>query len=66
MKKEKLTFNTYDMMKKVRSPFATCKMTGAGAHKSKKDFKRKSQKLQDKKLFDSYRYLKIFNYFFYF
>ena len=54
MKKEKLTFNTYDMMKKVRSPFATCKMTGAGAHKSKKYYNRKSQKLQDKKLFDSY------------
>lgn len=44
-----------EIRKKARSPFSTCHMTGAGAHKSKKDFNRQAQKLEDKKLFDSYK-----------
>lgn len=51
-KKEKMviTINPYDAYKKVRSPFATVKMTGAGAHKSKKDYNRQAEKLKTKKL----------------
>lgn len=30
-------------------------MTGAGAHKSKKDFNRQAQKLADKKVFSQYK-----------
>ena len=30
-----------EIYKKVRSPFATCHMTGAGAHRTKKEYKRK-------------------------
>ncbi len=52
---EKITINTYDVLKKVRSPFSTVKMTGAGAHKSKKDFNRQAQKLADKKVFSQYK-----------
>lgn len=40
----------YDIYKKVRSPFSTVKMTGAGAHKSKKDYNRQAEKLKIKKL----------------
>ena len=46
-KKTKSSISMLDVMKSVRSPFATCKMTGAGAHKSKKDFNRQAQKQQD-------------------
>lgn len=50
-----IPFTTYDVIKRVRSPFATVKMTGAGAHKSKKDFNRQAQKLEDRKLFKEYK-----------
>ena len=32
-----------EIYKKVRSPFATCHMTGAGAHRTKKEYKRMKQ-----------------------
>ena len=54
-KKTKNSISMLDVMKSVRSPFATCKMTGAGEHKSKKDFNRQAQKQQDKKLFEQYK-----------
>lgn len=51
-KKEKMviTIDPYAAYKKVRSPFATVKMSGAGAHKSKKDYNRQAEKLKIKKL----------------
>lgn len=54
-KKNQTTVSMLEVMKSVRSPFSTCKMTGAGPHKSKRDFNRQAQKLADKKLFDSYK-----------
>lgn len=45
-----------DLMRSVRSPFATCKMTGAGAHKSKKDYDRNRLKREDRKNEENYNY----------
>lgn len=55
--KQKMTIivSPMDLVKKTRSPFSTSKMTGAGAHKSAKDYDRKTLKHSDKKLFDCYK-----------
>ena len=46
MKKKnmKISVNMLDAYMHTRSAFATVKMTGAGAHKSKKDYDRKKFK----------------------
>lgn len=57
MKKKNMTIsvNMLDAYMHTRSAFATVKMTGAGAHKSKKDYDRKRLKHEDKKVFNDYR-----------
>ena len=39
---------------KVRTPFATMKITGCGPNKSVKDYNRQKQKLETKKLSQNY------------
>lgn len=54
-KKETLHIDSMEIYNHTRSPFANVKMTGCGAHKSKKDYDRKNIKKQDKKVFEEYR-----------
>lgn len=52
--KEKIIIKIPKERIKVRSPFATMRMTGAGPHKSEKDYNRQKQKLETKKLSHEY------------
>ncbi len=52
--KEKIIIKIPKERIKVRSPFATIRMTGAGPHKSEKDYNRQKQKLETKKLSREY------------
>lgn len=57
MKGKKMTIHLdpLDAYKHTRSPFATIKISGAGAMKSIKDYDRKRQRREDKKVFDDYK-----------